>query len=133
MLIASGDMRSKIIIPFAIILFLLNITDVNAGRIISDINVTTKVLPVVKYEIIHQEKNLIITEEDITRGFINIQRALIFSVKTNSKNGYVVTFFVGRDLFKEVIVFNNGGFNKIHETNNEVHMPFEGMKYMTKS
>jgi len=125
-------MRRAIINIIAVIIFLLNTTDVKAGRDISGINVTTKVLPVVKYEIIHQEEKVLITEEDIKRGYLDVHSALIFSVMTNSENGYVLTFFIGRDLIEEIEVFCDSVSSEIHDASNEIYMPSEGRKYTVK-
>jgi hypothetical protein len=125
-------MRIATVITFVIALFLINIPDIDAGGRSFHIYVTTEVLPVVKYEILHREKNVLITEESIKKGYIDVHGAVTFSVLTNSRNGYVLTFFVGGDLFKEVEVFYDSGSRRIHGTGNEVHMPFEGIKYVTK-
>jgi len=128
----GDDMRRAIINTFAVMLFLLNTTDVKAGSAISTINVTTKVLPVVKYEIVHQEENILITEDNIERGYVDVHGAVIISVMTNSRNGYALTFFVGRDLLHEVEVLCDSVSSEIHDTNNEIYMPYEGMKYTVK-
>ncbi|HBH60697.1 MAG TPA: hypothetical protein DDX85_02925 [Nitrospiraceae bacterium] len=128
----SVDVRIAKIITFIIVFYLLNITDIDAASDISHVNVSAEVLPVVRYEIIHQEKNLFITEKDITKGYIDVHNAVIFTVRTNSRNGYVLTFFVGANLFNEVKVFCDSISADIHDTNNEVHMVFEGMKYVKK-
>jgi hypothetical protein len=125
-------MRRAIINRFGVILFRLNTTSVNAGRSISSINVTTKVLPVVKYEIVHQEKNLFITEENLKTGYIDVRGAMIFSVLSNSSNGYVITFFVGRGLFNKIEVFYDAVSSEIHDANNEIYMPAGEMKYKVK-
>jgi hypothetical protein len=125
-------MRRALLITSVVILLLANTTGIYADRSVSSIGVTTRVLPVVKYEIIHQEKNLSITEENIKNGYIDVHGAVIFSVLTNSTNGYLLTFFVGRNLSKEVTVSYDSLSYRILETNNEVHMPFEGIKYVTK-
>jgi hypothetical protein len=121
-----------VINTFVVILVLLNTAAVHAGSSISHINITTTVLPFVKYEIIHQKKNLFITEEHIKKGYIDVPDAVIFSVISNSKNGYVLTFFLGRGLFKEVEVFYDSVSSIIHDSNNEIYMPSEGMKHVVK-
>ena len=125
-------MRRAIIVALIIIHCLLNITDIYAASVISHVNVSTEVLPVVKYEIIHQEKDLFITEEDIKMGYIDVHSGVIFTVRTNSKNGYVLTFFIGGNLFNGVKVFCDSISADINDENNEVHMVFEGMKYVKK-
>jgi len=125
-------MRRAMINTIAVIHFLLITTGVHGGSSISHIGVTATVLPIVKYEIIHQEKNLLITEENIKIGYIDVPGAVIFSIKSNSKNGYVMTFFVRSGLLKEVEVFYDSVSSGIHDTQNEIFMPSEGMKQVVK-
>jgi len=126
------DLRRAGIIAFAIIFSLINRTSVDAASSSSVLKITTRVLPVVKYEIILQKKNVMITEEDIHRGYIDVRNAVIFSVMTNSVNGYVMTFFVGRDTFKAIEVYCDSVFTQIDDANNEIYMPSEGMKSTVK-
>ena len=125
-------MRRVGIIAFAIIFSLINSSGTDAARSSLGLKLTTRVLPVVKYEIILQKEDVLITEEDIQRGYIDIRGAVIFSVMTNSVNGYVLTFFVGRDTFKEIEVFCDSVFTRIDDANNEIFMPPEGMKSIVK-
>jgi hypothetical protein len=129
---AGFDVKRTIITVSVIILFFMNVTGIYAGSDISYISVTTEVLPVVKYEIIHQEKSLLITEEDIKKGYIDVHGAVVFSVLSNSRNGYVLTFFVARNLFKGVKVSYDSVSSVLHDANNEVHIAFERMKYVRK-
>jgi len=125
-------MKREIIVISAILLFLVNVIDVSAGNKVENINVTTKVIPFVKYEIIHQEKKLVITEGDIIRGFVDTQRALIFSVRTNSSNGYLLAFSAGNNLFKEARVFNEKNSYRLSASGGELFFPYQGMNYVTK-
>ena len=61
-----------------------------AGTDKAAINASVRVLPYVNYDINHQEVNLTITQQDIDRGYAEISNATVFSVKTNSLNGYVI-------------------------------------------
>jgi len=125
-------MRKVGIIAFAIIFSLINRTATDAASSSFALKLTTRVLPVVKYEIILQKKNVLITEDDIHRGYIDVRSAVIISVMTNSVNGYVLTFFVGRDAFKEVEVFCDSAFTRIDDANNEIYMPPAGMQPIVK-
>lgn len=125
-------MKKALTIIFAVILASITMHDMSGAGSISTIAVTTKVLPVVRYEIIHQEEKLIITEEDMRNGYVDVPGAVIFSVRTNSTNGYLLTFFVDGNLLKEVTVYYDSLSHKVLETDNEVHMPFEGRRNVTK-
>ena len=125
-------MKKAGIIAFAIIFSLINRTATDAASSSSGLKLTTRVLPVVKYEIILQKKNVLITEDDIRRGYIDVRDAVIFSVVTNSVNGYVLIFFAGRDTFKEIEVFCDSVFTQIDDANNEIYMPPAGMRPAVK-
>jgi len=126
------DLRRAGIIAFAIIFSLISKNATDAASSSSALKLTTRVLPVVKYEIIFQKKDVLITEDDIHRGYIDVRSAVVFSVMTNSVNGYVLTFFVGRDTFERVEVFCDSVFTQIHDAHNEIYMPSEGMKPAVK-
>jgi hypothetical protein len=121
----------KLLTIIAGILILLNTGDAFAG-VNTTLEVTATVLPVVKYSILHKESRLIVTQEDLDRGYIDIQRALIFSVKTNSFDGYLLTFSVGSDIFSGLTVVNENNVYKLSGSEFEIHMPFQGMNYITK-
>lgn len=121
----------KLLTIIAVILIVLRSGTAFAGTN-TTMEVTTRVLPVVKYSILHNESNLIITQEDIDKGFIDIQKALIFSVRTNSTDGYLLTFYVGSDILSGLTVANENNVYKFSGSECEIHMPYQGMNYITK-
>lgn len=116
----------------SLLLSLINVISVSADSKNSNINISARVLPFIKYEIIHQEKNLVITANDISRGFIDIQRAMIFSVRTNSSNGYQVVFSAGSDFIREATVFNERNSYSLSGSGGELFFPYQGTNYTTK-
>ncbi len=121
----------KLLIIIAVIMIALKTGDAFAGTN-TTIEVTTRVLPVVKYSILHKESKLIVSQEDIERGFIDIQKAFIFSVKTNSTDGYLLMFSVGSDILSGLTVVNENNVYKLSGPECEIHMPYQGMNYITK-
>ena len=76
--------------------------------------------------VLHQERAIKITENDISRGFVEIPSATIFQVKTNSRNGYFLRFEGGSEQFREVLVMDKGRTATLSGNGGLVHQPFSG-------
>lgn len=98
----------------------------------STMHVSAFVIPTAKYEILHQENSYTVTGADINKGYIDINNALIFSVWTNSTNGYLLTFAFDNRRIKEIKMIDTYNSYLISHEYQEVHMPHPGMKYETK-
>jgi hypothetical protein len=96
------------------------------------LQVHTQVLPFAKHAVLHQESNFTITEEDVNRGYVDIQKAMVISVKTNSSNGYMVLFSVGGDLFDRLTILDSLNTYHLSASGGEIHMPSQGMRSETK-
>ena len=96
------------------------------------LSVSTSVLPYVKYDVLHQEGSLTITSHDIERGYIEVSRATVLSVKTNSFNGYLMNFFVAENLFSNVTLREGNNMYSFSETDGEVHFPSHDRHYAEK-
>lgn len=94
---------------------------------------SASVLPYVKYDVLHQEGSLSITQQDIEKGYIEVSRATVLSVKTNSFNGYLMNFFVAENLFSNVTLREGNSTYSFSESGGEVHFPFHGRDYAKKS
>jgi len=103
-----------------------------AGSTSSVIPVGATVLPYAKYDILHQEGSLTISRQDIERGYIEVTRATVLSVKTNSLNGYMMNFFVAENLFSNVTLSDGTKRYSFSETGGEVHFPSQGMRNAEK-
>ena len=56
----------------------------------------------------HQRQTLTITPEDIARGYVEVSRATVFTVRTNSRDGYMLYFENTAPLFSKVVLIDNG-------------------------
>ncbi len=97
------------------------------------LRVSTNVMPYVTYDVLHQEGSLTITAQDIERGYIEVSRATVLSVKTNSLNGYLMNFFVAENLFSNVTLRDKNNIYSFSETGGEVHFPSQGTHYAQKN
>ena len=90
----------------------------------ASVTVSATVLPRVTQSIVHQERGLRITEEDIRRGIVEVPFGTILNVKTNTRSGYGLFFEGGSiDLFKEVQVRSQGKTVTLSENGGLVHQP----------
>jgi len=103
-----------------------------AGTNKAGLHASVRVLPYVQYDINHQELNLTLAQQDIDRGYKEISNATIFSVKTNSPNGYVINFFIGGDYISEVSLSDGSNHYSLTESGGEVYFVYGGMNYVTK-
>jgi hypothetical protein len=99
----------------------------------TEMHVSARVLPVTQYKVLHQESSITVSEEDIKRGFIDVQNALVLSVTTNSPDGYLLTFFIDYNNFSGLTLSEGINFYNIDETESEIHMPSEGKEPVTKN
>lgn len=122
------------IITAIITILVLNIAATGAfcAEKSSTLLVSANVVPAAKYEILHQEDSYTVTVADIDKGYIDISNALRYSVWTNSRNGYLLTFAFDNRSIKEIKMIDTHNSYLISHNYQEVHMPHPGMKYETK-
>ncbi len=125
-------MKNKLSIIAIISFMLITAGDALAGSSTALMNIRTWVLPIAKHTIVHQKNNLIITQADIERGYVDARRAMILSIKTNSTNGYLLGFSVVSGFFRELRVLDGNNTYTVSRLGGEVHIPYEGMNYITK-
>ncbi|MBI4681700.1 MAG: hypothetical protein HY757_01135 [Nitrospirae bacterium] len=123
----------KIIAGIAGVLALhMTATAVYCAESKGSMHVSAFVAPAVKYEVLHHENIYTVTGADIGRGYVDISKALIFSVWTNSNNGYLLTFAFDNRRIKEIKILDTYNSYLISHDYQELHMPHPGMKYKTK-
>ena len=125
-------MKKILYIMILIIPILFAGYDASAMREENVIYARARVLPVLKYSVIHQESSINITKADLEKGYLDVNRALILSIKTNSANGYSLSLFVDSNLFNGVTLFNGNNSYRFTESGGEVHMPFQGLNPVRK-
>lgn len=84
----------------------------------SAVTVTARVVPHVKSQLDAEPSSVVVTEQDISRGFVDAD-AGVLSTQTNDPAGYLVTFMLRGTAFhsakiegltNEVVVAAGGGF-----------------------
>ena len=118
-------------LPF-VILVLLNIQNLSFAGNTATIMVSATVMARVNQSVTYQESRITVTEMDIKKGFIEIPSATILQIKTNTKNGYVLLFEGGSELFKEVWVTDSGRTVVLSPSGGLIHQSFSGSQFETK-
>ena len=103
-----------------------------AGTGSSVLSISTRVISAFTYTVMHSESALIITKKDIEKGYVDIRRGLVLSVKTNSTNGYVLWIALNDDLLSNVKMFSENNAYSLSRSGGEVHMPYQGNDYFEK-
>jgi len=87
-----------------------------AAEVFTAVPVSVNVVASAKLQVAYQETNLIVTEKDVLRGYIDIPSAIRFSVLTNSQYGFLVNFYPIGNLFESVEVGGIGAAAHLDES-----------------
>lgn len=75
-----------------------------AGSITQTIMVTARVAPWVKLNLEYQQMQLTVTPADVARGYVEVSTASRFTVTTNNRAGYTLSFQPQADIFRSVAI-----------------------------
>jgi hypothetical protein len=103
-----------------------------AGNTSAVMQVNARVLPFAKYNVLHQEKEFVVTEADLNRGYVYVPSAMVLSVRTNSSNGYLIMVSVASGPFNELVIYDGNASYNISDSGGELYMPYEGLKPVKK-
>ncbi|GBE05344.1 MAG TPA: hypothetical protein ENG95_02035 [Nitrospirae bacterium] len=120
-----------------ILYIIVSILMITAGSAFAEsstavVSVSATVLPIAELTVLHQETWLTLTTEDIQNGFVDVRQAVIISVKTNSENGYLLSFYAESSQLNAISVISGSNTYNISGTGGEVHMPYEGPDHVIK-
>lgn len=110
---------------FSMLIFLV-IQGVGLARNSATVMVSATVVARVSHSTTHQEKTITITKGDIEKGYVEIPSAMILQIKTNQRNGYVLWFEGGSELFKEILVIEKGRVVVLPPSGGFIHQPYSG-------
>jgi hypothetical protein len=120
------DMRKIVGISIMIAVMLTGSYGLSLAGSKATITVSANVMASISQTVFHQESKLNVTEEDVKRGFIEINSATILQVKTNERRGYVLFFEGGNDIIKEVWVKDKVRTIVLSSNGGLVHQPYSG-------
>lgn len=100
----------------------------------ASLNVSARVLPYLQFNLLSQTSEINVTEEDIQRGYVEVPSASRLEVKTNSKQGYMLSFEGNFLPFKEVHILGLANPVSLNSGQTLVHQPsVPGKVYMDLS
>jgi len=106
-----------------------------AGSNTARITVTATVLARANLKILSQKQELVVTNSDISRGYVDIPNASRLEIKSNSPDGYMIVFegsYGSVDLFREIHVQGLGRDVLIDVNGGRVMIPSQGLSPVTK-
>jgi len=91
---------------------------------VKNIIVSTTVLPRATLKVISQPQNLVVTNADISRGYVEVKSAVRLEVKDNSRAGYLLVFEGKGMQFKEMYVQGLGTDVRISQGGGWIPQPY---------
>jgi hypothetical protein len=85
---------------------------VEAGSSSASLNATATVKSIARVRVLYQQPQMVITEEDIAMGYIEIQAASRLEVRNTSQFGYMMLFEIQEGPFRDVLIRGLG--NDLH-------------------
>lgn len=112
----------------AIVFLALPITshDVFAEGAKVAITVSATVLEYINMDLKYQTGNVNVTADNITRGYVDVDAGTIYRIKTNSREGYFLSFNSISSTFTKVLVIDNGRTVELYAGYGSIHMQYAG-------
>lgn len=118
-------MKTPKYIVFLVIAFLvLTVSLAFANSTAGTLNVSARVLPVLTKSIQSGTSTISITAADIRRGYVEVHNGTILNVRTNSRDGYMITIEQSGFLFKEIWVFDGSRTVVISGRSGLIYQPY---------
>lgn len=70
----------------------------------TDLTVTATVLKHASMQVVAQPDAVVVTSEDIARGFVDVPGTAQFVVQSNTRDGYLLNFVSQGDFFRQTVV-----------------------------
>jgi hypothetical protein len=101
-------------------------SDSFAGSNNATLRISATVQARISQTLVKQEKAFSVTREDVAKGYVDITAATVLQVKTNDRNGYMLSFAVNGTIAKEVWVFDNNRTTILSGDGGFVHQAYPG-------
>lgn len=112
--------RRLIYINFLTLICIFFLVVVQAKESITSMGVSATVVPSAKMLIIHQEKKITISQEDIDTGYKDIPSAFTFSINTNSTQGFILDFIPVGTVFDSVKIAGISNLVQLNATGGSI-------------
>ncbi|MFQ5441188.1 MAG: hypothetical protein ACE5EB_00515 [Thermodesulfobacteriota bacterium] len=124
----------RYIVFLVIAFFTITVSLAMANSTSGNLNVSARVLPVLTKSIQSSSSSISITAADIQRGYLEVQNGTVLHVRTNSRQGYMITIEQSAFLFKEIWVFDGSRTVVMSGRSGLIHQPYSrSMRVDTKS
>jgi hypothetical protein len=87
---------------------------------------SVRVMPVLSKTVISQAGSIHITTEDITRGYVDVKGGTLLEVRTNSENGYLLSFESESGPYREIWVIDGTRTTVLTGKGGFIHQPYPG-------
>lgn len=112
-----------VLVAAAFLFGLLGAQETNAVMKTANLTASATVLPYLQFNLLFQVSEITITEEDIQRGYLDLRSASLLELKTNSNQGYHLSFEGSLWPFKEVQIQGLTNPVRLHSGHSLVHQP----------
>jgi hypothetical protein len=113
-----------VVLIAAVFLFaFLGAQETYANMRTANLNVSVRVLPYFQLNLLSQVSEITITQEDIQRGYLEVRSASLLELKTNSDQGYLLSFEGSLWPFKEVQIQGLANPVRLNSGQALVHQP----------
>ena len=72
----------------------------------TSVQVTATVQPMISQTFVQQESALVVTQENVKNGYVDVPAATVLQVRTNSRDGYFLTFELNGQIANEVWIMD---------------------------
>ncbi len=122
-----SDMKRMINIVLVMLLVLAGFGGAKAfaGENSSSVMVMARVLPYVSSTVLSQPSTINITPEDLKRGYIEVEAGTVIEIRTNSRDGYMLSFEVVRGPFEDIWVVDGDRSTVLSGGSGFVYQPSE--------
>jgi hypothetical protein len=117
-----------VLLQFFILGSLGTIAEIHAQRAGETLKVNVMVSNEVRVEFQSQPATLIITAEDIARGYVEVGSATVLKVKSNVRDGYLLHFVIAGGPFTGIQVIDGTRIIELDRSSGFLHMPNEGIE-----
>lgn len=118
--------RKTLAIGMAIAGILIVSSNGFAGSSKATLKVSATVQARISQTLVRQESVLSVTKEQIAKGYLDVPAATLINVKTNDRNGYMLSFEVNAEIVKEVWVIDSNRTTVLSGGGGFVHQAYPG-------
>lgn len=90
------------------------------------LGVSVRVIEYITLNVTRQVSELVITNSDISRGYVDVKEGTGYFIKTNLKEGYVLSFESSGSPFGKILVMDGSREIELSKTGGVAHMPYSG-------